>query len=44
MAKENKDKLKKRLKLKKDSRPSEKTLGKGFSLKKKTCLEINPRK
>jgi hypothetical protein len=35
MAKENKAKLKKRLKLKKDSRPSEKTLGKGFSLKKK---------
>jgi hypothetical protein len=35
MAKENKAKVKKRLKLKKDSRTSEKTLGKGFSLKKK---------
>ena len=35
MAKENKAKLKKRLKLKKDLRISEKSLGKGFSLKKK---------
>ena len=35
MAKENKAKLKKRLKLRKDSRISDKTPGKGFSLKKK---------
>jgi hypothetical protein len=35
MAKENKAKLKKHLKLKKDIRKPEKTLRKGFSLKKK---------
>jgi hypothetical protein len=35
MAKENKAKLKKHLKLRKDGRISEKNLGKGFSLKKK---------
>jgi hypothetical protein len=35
MAKENKAKLKKHLKLKKDSKTSDKNLGKGFSLKKK---------
>ena len=35
MAKENKAKVKKRLKLKKDIRSNEKSLGKGFSLKKK---------
>ena len=35
MAKENKAKLKKRLKLKKDSGTRDKNLGKGFSLKKK---------
>ena len=35
MAKENKAKLKKRLKIKKESTTSDKNLGKGFSLKKK---------
>jgi hypothetical protein len=35
MAKENKAKVKKHLKLKKDSSISDKNLGKGFSLKKK---------
>jgi hypothetical protein len=35
MAKENKAKLKKHLKLKKDKNTSDKNLGKGFSLKKK---------
>ncbi len=35
MAKENKAKLKKRLKLKKDRSSRDKNLGKGFSLKKK---------
>ena len=35
MAKENKAKLKKRLKLKKDTRTSERNPEKGFSLKKK---------
>lgn len=35
MAKENKAKLKKRLKLKKEGTSGDKNLGKGFSLKKK---------
>ncbi len=35
MAKENKAKLKKHLKIKKEGSTSDKNLGKGFSLKKK---------